>query len=445
MVCPFERALRPYFHFLTSDTSSPLKPTIIGLVLAVALWLGVTIVAATTHRTHSLMEEFGARSLYIDSSPYSASNWIDEGREGFTCLFLGNQQFVQCGFDIGMGDGDRSGFDARAYTGVRLSVEYSGGADQFLIYFRNAFNDPSTHFDSKFQRTVLPIRNGAYSYESSFDNFEVPPWWIDLAKGKSAELLAPDRRNVVHIGFSIQSPKAVGQHHFNILEFSLTAPLLGLNNNIGWWLLFTFIYFAIVGFIYNYFRLRVKLKEHSEEMFGLLNKLEVADTESAHFKKLSMYDPLTGLLNRRAAVDLVDEFSRHNSLSDTALVMMDIDHFKMVNDKFGHNLGDEVLQLVGAVVKSNLREGDAAVRWGGEEILVICPRTSIYGAKDVAEKLRHEISLLRFSDEALTITASCGVANIERHETFDEGFKNADTALYIAKNNGRNQVYCAPK
>ncbi|HEY7773448.1 MAG TPA: GGDEF domain-containing protein [Marinagarivorans sp.] len=419
-----------------------MKRTIFGLVIALALWVGVTIVASTNHRTYSLMEGFGARSLYVDPSPYSASNWTDEKRQGITCLFLGTQSYLQCGLDITMGDGDRSGFDATAYTGVKLSVEYSGKADQFRIYFRNAFKDPSVHADSKFQGIELPIRKGAYSYEIPFDNFEVPSWWSNSVQNKAADILAPDRSNIVHIGFDLESPKPIGQHHFQIIDFSLTAPLLGMNN-AGWWLLVTGIYFAIVGFLYNYFRLRVQLKEHSDEMFGLLNKLEVADTESAHFKKLSMYDPLTGLLNRRAAVDLVDEFSRHNSLSGTALVMMDIDHFKKVNDDFGHDLGDEVLQKVGALVKSKLREGDAAVRWGGEEILVICPKTSIEGAKGVAEKLRKEIGQLRFSDESLTITTSCGVAAIALHQKFDQGFKNADEALYYAKNNGRNQVYCA--
>jgi len=200
------------------------------------------------------------------------------------------------------------------------------------------------------------------------------------------------------------------------------------------------VYFALTGLLYNFFRLRTELKERHDEMFGLLKKLQEADTESAHFKRLSMYDPLTGLLNRRAAQDLVDEFSQHNSLTGTALVVMDIDHFKLVNDNHGHEVGDEVLKRVSAVVQHAVREGDAAVRWGGEEIVIICPKTNTDGAMRVAEKLRAEIKLLRFTVEDLIITASFGVANIRHGESFSQALGRADEALYEAKNNGRDQV-----
>src|SRR5690606_11396448 len=134
---------------------------------------------------------------------------------------------------------------------------------------------------------------------------------------------------------------------------------------------------------------------------------------------------------------LVDEFSQHNSLTGTALVVMDIDHFKLVNDNHGHEGGDEVLKRVSAVVQHAVREGDAAVRWGGEEVVIICPKTNTDGAMRVAEKLRAEIKLLRFTVEDLIITASFGVANIRHGESFSQALGRADEALYEAKNNGR--------
>src|SRR5688500_8993935 len=139
-----------------------------------------------------------------------------------------------------------------------------------------------------------------------------------------------------------------------------------------------------------------------------------------------MYDPLTGLLNRRAALDLIEEFARHNSLVGTGLVVMDIDHFKQVNDTYGHDLGDEVLQRLSAVVQQVVRAGDAAVRWGGEEIVVICPKTNAEGAFRVAEKLRTEIKQIKFSNENLMITASFGVANIQQGESFSQALGRAD-------------------
>src|SRR5690606_25273424 len=157
--------------------------------------------------------------------------------------------------------------------------------------------------------------------------------------------------------------------------------------------------------------------EHHEEMFGLLGELKEANSNSAHFKTLAMYDPLTGLLNRRAALDLVKDFAQRNSLAGTALILMDIDHFKSVNDVYGHDIGDEVLESVCRMTLHSLREGDAAVRWGGEEILVICPKTKPEGARRVAEKLRLQIAELRFPSNELTITVSMGVANVAASDT----------------------------
>nr|WP_255429007.1 GGDEF domain-containing protein [Saccharophagus sp. K07] len=153
-----------------------------------------------------------------------------------------------------------------------------------------------------------------------------------------------------------------------------------------------------------------------------------------------MYDPLTGLLNRRAALDVVSEFALRNSLAGTALVVMDIDHFKQVNDTYGHEVGDEVLKSVATLVQQIVREGDAAVRWGGEEIVVICPKTNADGAYRVAEKLRTQIKQLRFSNPELVITASFGVANIRQGESFSQALGRADEALYDAKKSGRDQI-----
>src|SRR5690606_21913394 len=135
-----------------------------------------------------------------------------------------------------------------------------------------------------------------------------------------------------------------------------------------------------------------------------------------------------------------EKFARHNSLAGTVLVVMDIDHFKRVNDTYGHDVGDEVLKLASATVQRLLREGDAAVRWGGEEIVIICPKTTSEGTVRVAEKLRSAIKQLRFSQPDLRISASFGATAIQRGETFEHAFSRADEALYEAKRGGRDRV-----
>lgn len=416
-----------------------MKSSTFILVLALIVWVGATTLAALSERSYRLMQDGGMRSLYNDGGAATALNWIDKRRQGFSCIMLQSSGIRFCGMNVQLGDGARNGIDFSDYSKLRLEVEYKGPAEKFRVYYRNGIDDANIN-DSKFQEVDVPVRKGSYIYEIPFDTFNVAAWWIDSRQVQDMpELRVPSRDSVVHVGFDIGTPMAVGQHYFHVADFSVVAPWLGRTNTI-WWAVGSLIYFVITGLLYNFFRLRTQLKERHDEMFGLLKKLQEADTESAHFKRLSMYDSLTGLLNRRAALDLVDEFAQHNSLTGTALVVMDIDHFKQVNDSHGHEVGDEVLKRVSAVVQHAVREGDAAVRWGGEEIVVICPKTNAEGVVRVAEKLRGEIKHLRFSVPDLIITASFGVANIRQGESFSQALGRADEALYEAKKSGRDQV-----
>jgi diguanylate cyclase (GGDEF)-like protein len=156
-------------------------------------------------------------------------------------------------------------------------------------------------------------------------------------------------------------------------------------------------------------------------------------------------DFLTGLLNRRAF------FSRGESIFSTAvrhkeslaLILMDIDHFKRVNDDYGHQSGDLALQQVATLCRQMHRKGDIVVRYGGEEFLMLLPHTDSAQALLVAEKMRLAIAVLTlelFTGETLQLSASFGVAAFDRDDSLEALIWRADQALYQAKNNGRNQV-----
>ncbi len=399
----------------------------------------MSLAATQINRGYDLMKDFGSRALFTDNSTFTASNWLDENRTGFTCLFLSSSHVQQCGLNIQVGDGWRKGMNIDHYQSIKLAIEYQGPAEKFRVSFRNGSEQEDGTLLPKFHQLYLPIRRGTFIYDIPLDNLEVANWWLVQYGLTDEASKKPERKNLIHMGFEIENPMPVGQHYFKVLEFSILVPFLSVGS-LPRWLLISTVYLLVVGLIYNYFRLHSVLKERSEEMFGLLQQLEKADTESAHFKKLSMYDPLTTLLNRRAALELIEEYSRHKSLSDTALIFMDIDHFKQVNDTYGHDLGDEVLKTVSVSVRQLLREEDAAVRWGGEEIVLICPKTSVEGAMRIAEKLRVQVKELRFSHPDVQISASFGVDTIRSGETLDKAFKRADNALYQAKNQGRDQI-----
>jgi diguanylate cyclase (GGDEF)-like protein len=157
-------------------------------------------------------------------------------------------------------------------------------------------------------------------------------------------------------------------------------------------------------------------------------------------------DSLTGLPNKRATDDtlkrMVAQASR--SITPLAAAMLDLDHFKQVNDRFGHAKGDEVLAAVGAALRSCLRASDFAGRFGGEELLLLLPDTSAEGAAPLAERIRSTIASIRVPGVERMITVSIGIADLIQHGGDDAGLlRQADRALYSAKATGRNRVVVA--
>ncbi len=164
-------------------------------------------------------------------------------------------------------------------------------------------------------------------------------------------------------------------------------------------------------------------------------------SERLQIEKEARLDHLTGLLNRFSGEKTLQEeiekarrYKHHLSL-----IMCDIDHFKRVNDDFGHNVGDEVLIGFGTILKDVIREVDIACRWGGDEFLVICPNTNIRDAGKLAERLLTTVTAYEFS-QVPALTCSFGVSTYNKTENFLNLVKRADDALYRAKQGGRNQV-----
>jgi len=154
-------------------------------------------------------------------------------------------------------------------------------------------------------------------------------------------------------------------------------------------------------------------------------------------------DPLTGVKNRAAMEGAMKRelgmANRHGQ--SLSLILLDLDHFKSVNDQYGHLIGDQVLRAVAGVAQDTIRDSDMIFRFGGEEFLVILQRTKLAGAALLAERMRRRIEELKiFPDMDMNITASLGVVALSEDETSETIFMRADNAMYRAKNNGRNRV-----
>jgi diguanylate cyclase len=160
-------------------------------------------------------------------------------------------------------------------------------------------------------------------------------------------------------------------------------------------------------------------------------------------RRLANNDGLTGLPNRRRASERLEvEVSRSRRYRNPmAIALCDVDHFKQVNDRFGHNMGDEVLKSVAAALQASLRQVDLVGRWGGEEFIVILPETEPNGARVVGERLRKAIETMPpFTDGPDKVTCSVGMASFDGDASTSTFVDRADQALYRAKRGGRNRV-----
>ena len=180
------------------------------------------------------------------------------------------------------------------------------------------------------------------------------------------------------------------------------------------------------------------MKEYQSE----LNEINyLLQNQNDKYSSLAFSDPLTGLYNRYKFTELFHTSfmimqQRQNSLS---AILIDIDHFKNINDSYGHNTGDSILVKIATFLLDNLRETDIICRWGGEEFLVLLPATNIEKAQVLAEKLRTKLEQTAF-EEIDTLTASFGISEVANTDTLENVIHRADHALYLAKHNGRNCV-----
>ncbi len=164
-------------------------------------------------------------------------------------------------------------------------------------------------------------------------------------------------------------------------------------------------------------------------------------TRQKQAERMAAIDPLTHAYNRRTFSELLEQEIKKVDRNDRSfsMVMLDIDHFKRINDTHGHDAGDYVLKRMAKLIRENIRDEDILSRYGGEEFVIILPERNLKGARAVAERIRKLIENASF-DKVGHVTISAGVSDFMQGDNKESVFKKADNALYIAKNGGRNRV-----
>jgi two-component system, cell cycle response regulator len=187
----------------------------------------------------------------------------------------------------------------------------------------------------------------------------------------------------------------------------------------------------------------LKYNRIPDENIFIISFIDITEIEkkTLSLEKDANIDVLTGLFNRRRFNEmykLLLESAKENN-EPLSMIVLDVDHFKSVNDTFGHEKGDIVLKEISYILKNSVRSSDIISRWGGEEFVMILPKTPVQGATILADKIRKNIEIYRFSiDRKLTI--SLGISGYRLSDAGEELFGRADTALILAKNSGRNCI-----
>lgn len=223
-----------------------------------------------------------------------------------------------------------------------------------------------------------------------------------------------------------------------VLVLAFADHGIRLSFTVEWlqWLIFTVTAaaFSVTGAGIN--ALRSSLSGKNEELGKALEQV----------REMAIRDELTGLFNRRHIMEILQQ---QQALADSGdyrfcLCYLDLDHFKPINDTYGHGVGDQVLRRFARLVHDSLREADYTGRLGGEEFVLVLSQTGLDEAWQVAERLRQSLEQQSFSDlhEALRVTVSIGVAEYRMGEQIDDALNRADACLYVAKEGGRNRVVC---
>jgi diguanylate cyclase (GGDEF)-like protein len=370
--------------------------------------------------------------------------WVDQAKLHYTCKFAQEAAGQSCSFMylLFSTTADR-GVDLSRYRTLNLALRYAGDA-QFVRVAVRHFDPRFSHLEdpnsSKFNSVIIHPKDLAEPVSINLNELTVPDWWVGQYE-LPRNLSRPDLRNATAFSIDLLGNHLGTHHEIQIDKIEFTGDWISAEN---WYLsiLCAWLILATSYGLSQWVTLRRRHREQRKKIHDLVDTNAQLKTEKERYRKLSTLDGLTKVLNRHGIEQFVESLQAANL--SASVIVIDLDHFKRINDSRGHYVGDRVLQTVGEILRAHTRNSDGLGRWGGEEFVLVCPDASLPMAADLAEQLRHKIMEARFiPEDPLAITASFGVAAAEADQTFEDAFRQADQALYLAKSRGRNCVVAA--
>jgi diguanylate cyclase (GGDEF)-like protein len=415
---------------------------VLGFATILSLALILTPKNLLTHTYHL---EPGKLTAQIFDDRYSGGNssavWINETNKHWHCVLRQNYKNPYCSLRLALMDMNGAGLDLSRAATFTLKIKYLGEGSHLRVYLRNRgvnYYIPGDDLSEKYNMAEIPVKSLDQGLTIKMDEFSVADWWVS-ARQIPLKDTRPEFNNISDMEIQTGSASVSGEHDITLEEISWDSPLISeLQLYRGITIFWTGL--IVIYLLLRITTMKIALNRQQSRQKELVAINSLLTSQSRRFEDLAKTDPLTGLNNRVAMQEALyqglNNWKRHNT--PFSMVLLDIDHFKKINDTYGHDAGDEVLKSIANLLSASIRGSDFLARWGGEEFVLLYPKTHQLAAMAAAELLRQKIAAAP-NPWSIPITASFGVATIASSD-LDILFKSADEALYRAKNSGRNCV-----
>lgn len=405
----------------------------------------LTLIAMVLHRFLPIKRVSFFPSSTSSPSPYSSFLWGTHNDDGTPVSFWSNEPQHQwgcsikepindtkaCSFVIRLSSDLVNGMDLSDFDKMLVNLDYQGTNNKVRIYLRNfnpTYSNKEDRNSTKFHSVLIDKKDLTSPVMINLDEFTVADWWLTQFN-IDRKYAVRDLTNIVEIGIGLEHFTATGEHKIHVKSIELTGEWISSSN----WYLIILSSWMLGIFAYALSQLRL-LKLQTEEDNRRIYQLE---KQSNEFRRLSTVDPLTQCYNRFGIHQIMA--SLESPEHTYSLIIIDIDFFKRINDRRGHDAGDRVLQAIADIIHNEIPEQYYLGRWGGEEFIIILPGTNRESAFAQAEKIRMAIFVYIFEPQnPLNVTASFGISEHLSNEDFATTFKRTDQALYEAKHHGRN-------
>ena len=373
--------------------------------------------------------------FFTEPSTSGQARWTNEEKLHFQCDMHDREGYTNCGINISLKNGEKN-FDLSEYDAIHLKANINSSEKWLRFFTYSWLHEYSKTNDDATQIAQVLILASDIKKGVTIDlrQVNIPDWWIQRFSDAPTKYSHPYFRETTALGLVLGAPMELGIHNVQLEQITLIGRLISVEEFYPF-LLSCWLFAFLFSTLFNFLGIKNRLKKEQ------LATQELSQ-ESEKYKKLSMTDPLTEALNRNGLESaLTNNHKRLKDNEDISLLILDLDHFKKINDERGHDIGDLALKHIANILQGSIRQSDYLARWGGEEFLVVTPNTGTSGALALAEKLRREIATTDFAiDPPLKVTVSIGISSFSANGDFEQAFKCADDALYQAKHKGRNCV-----